>query len=156
METLIKMLCLVTALGLAWKPRRFFYSAWNIDRDSYASARALLYVLYISCLIGFVSTCIVADEPFSLFYEKETKSLLPSALMSVLTVSFVTLTCMIDANYRASRRQNFERNFFKHWLFQGISVFPIFVCLFSNRMLLPVVAIIYLSGIFYFPKTQGA
>ncbi|WP_306397863.1 hypothetical protein [Telluria beijingensis] len=156
MDTVIKMLCLVTALAMAWKPRRIFYSAWNISRDSYASARAGLYVLYTLSLLGFVSTCIIADEPFSLFYEDATKTLLPSALMSLLTVSFVTLTCMIDANYRASRRQKFERNFFKHWLFQGISLFPILVCLISNRILMLVVAIIYLSGIFYYPKPQNA
>lgn len=155
MDTSVKIITMLLACMLMSKPRKFFYSSWNIGYETFSAARFGLYVVYVLCLCVFFAICLFAQDPFSVLIADNWKSILPTADMSVLSTAFVTSVCLIDANYRASRRQGFEKNLLKHWVFQGLSVFPIVFCLLVNRILILVAGVVYISGIFYKPKSQS-
>lgn len=143
----VKIITALLMLQLVFKPRKILYGDWNTRQDKYRDARSGLSFLYVMCIVGAIGVVIWHDDAWGFFFgHEDMKSLSITAPATVMSSLFVFTYLGIDANFRASRRLGYEKNRFKHWLFDGASVLPMAACLIVNKLLIVVAAVAVLVG----------
>jgi hypothetical protein len=139
-------LSLIAISVLIFNPRRFFYGKWNIGKTTYKPMRSFLLISYWLCWGAFVVGSKLSDN--FVIRDWEAKGIVMSPGFAIFSTIFVTVILLLDANYRASRKLGFEKNFLKHTL-MGWSFVPAFVvCAFMNKPLIALLAVVTVAGWF--------
>jgi hypothetical protein len=133
-------------LILISNPRKIFYAGFNIGKTRYKTTRFFLLVSYWGCW----TTLIIGSQLSENFIvgDWHAKGLVISPAFAIFSTAFATVILALDANYRASRRLKFEKNFLKH-TFMGWSFVPAYaICAFMNKPLIALLAVVTLVGWF--------